>query len=127
MGWQIRQHRDGTVFFLEFNHRQGRPTDNLNLRRALQLALDMDEMVYKVTKLPGYEPGVSLFPGWLMGEERLLRQEYPPKKSPSTRRWRNSICSKPCKSWASANRLLLCCWPATTPFRTCNPSGYNKP
>lgn len=80
MGWQIHQHRDGTVFYLEFNHRQGRPTDNLNLRRALQLALDMDEMVYKVTKLPGYEPGVSLFPGWLMGEERLLRQEYPPQK-----------------------------------------------
>jgi oligopeptide transport system substrate-binding protein len=80
MGWQIRQHRDGTVFFLEFNHRQGRVTDNVNLRRALQLALDMDEMVYKVTKLPGYEPGVSLFPGWLMGEEKLLRQEYPPQK-----------------------------------------------
>ena len=80
MGWQIRQHRDGTVFFLEFNHRQGRVTDNVNLRRALQLALDMDEMVYKVTKLPGYEPGVSLFPGWLMGEEKLLRQEYPPEK-----------------------------------------------
>ena len=34
----------------------------------------------KVTKLPGYEPGVSLFPRWLMGEERLLRQEYPPQK-----------------------------------------------
>lgn len=80
MGWQIRQHRDGTVFFLEFNHRQGRVTDNVNLRRALQLALDMDEMVYKVTKLPGCEPGVSLFPGWLMGEEKLLRQEYPPEK-----------------------------------------------
>ena len=80
MGWQIRQHRDGTVFFLEFNHRQDRVTHNVNLRRALQLALDMDEMVYKVTKLPGYEPGVSLFPGWLMGEEKLLRQEYPPEK-----------------------------------------------
>ena len=85
MGWQIRQHRDGTVFYLEFNHRANRPTDNLNLRRAIQLALDMDEMVYKVTKLPGYEPGVSLFPGWLMGENELLRQEYPPTKiTPST-------------------------------------------
>ena len=80
MGWQIRQHRDGTVFYIDFNYRDGRETDNLNLRRAIQLALDMDEMVYKVTKLPGYEPGVSLFPGWLMGEKILLRQEYPPTK-----------------------------------------------
>lgn len=80
LGWQIRQHRDGVVFFMEFNHRPERVTGNLNFRRALQLVLDMDELVYKVTKLPGYEPGVSLFPGWLMGESDLLRKEYPPEK-----------------------------------------------
>lgn len=80
MGWQIRQHRDGTVFFLEFNHRPERLTDNLNLRRAVQGVLDMEEMVYKVTKLPGYEPGVSLFPGWLMGVSAPLREEHPPQK-----------------------------------------------
>jgi oligopeptide transport system substrate-binding protein len=80
LGWQIRQHRDGVVFFMEFNHRPERVTANLNFRRALQLVLDMDELVYKVTKLPGYEPGVSLFPGWLMGERDLLRKEFPPEK-----------------------------------------------
>ena len=80
LGWQIRQHRDGVVFFMEFNHRPERATSNLNFRRALQFVLDMDELVYKVTKLPGYEPGVSLFPGWLMGERDLLRKEYPPEK-----------------------------------------------
>ena len=80
MGWQIRQHRDGTVFYIDFNFREGRATNNLNLRRAIQAALDMEELVYKVTKLPGYEPGLSLFPGWLMGEKDLLRREYPPTK-----------------------------------------------
>lgn len=80
LGWQIRQHRDGTVFFMEMNHRPEHPTSNLKLRQALQLVLDMDELVYKVTKLPGYEPGVSLFPGWLMGEAAPLRQEYPPTR-----------------------------------------------
>ena len=80
MGWQIRQHRDGTVFFLEFNHRPERLTNNLNLRRAVQGVLDMEEMVYKVTKLPGYEPGVSLFPSWLMGVSAPLREEHPPQK-----------------------------------------------
>ena len=24
MGWQIRQHRDGTVFYIDFNYRDGR-------------------------------------------------------------------------------------------------------
>ena len=85
MGWQIRQHRDGTVFYIDFNFRDDRATDNLNLRRAIQAALDMEEMVYKVTKLPGYEPGVSLFPGWLMGEKDLLRREYPPQNQPERR------------------------------------------
>ena len=36
MGWQIRQHRDGTVFYIDFNFREGRATNNLNLRRAIQ-------------------------------------------------------------------------------------------
>jgi oligopeptide transport system substrate-binding protein len=80
LGWQIRQHRDGVIFYMEFNHRPQRVTANLSLRRAMQLVLDMDELVYKVTKLPGYEPGVSLFPGWLMGESDLLRKEYPSEK-----------------------------------------------
>ncbi len=79
LNWPIRQHQDGSVFYLEFNHRDGRLTDNLKLRQAIQLSLDMEELVYKVTKLPGYLPGVSLLPGWLMGERKLLREEYPPK------------------------------------------------
>ena len=44
----------------------------------MQLVLDMDELVYKVTKLPGYKPGVSIFPEWLMGTNTWLREEYPP-------------------------------------------------
>lgn len=77
-GWPIKRNQDGTLFFLEFNHRDNRLTRNLNLRRAMQLVLDMDELVYKVTKLPGYKPGVSIFPEWLMGTNTWLREEYPP-------------------------------------------------
>ncbi len=75
--WHIKNAQDGTVFYLEFNHVGQRLTRNRNLRRALQLVLDMDELVYKVTKLPGYLPGRSLFPGWLMGVEDKFRREYP--------------------------------------------------
>lgn len=78
--WHIYREQDGTVFYLEFNHRQDRVTKNIHLRKAMQLVMDMDELVYKVTKLPGYIPGESLFPNWLMGVEDYLRKEYPAPK-----------------------------------------------
>ena len=76
--WQINRFIDGSIFFLEFNHRPGRMTRNHNLRKALQLVSDPAELVYKVIKLPGNMPGVSLFPVWLKGVHGLFRQEYPP-------------------------------------------------
>jgi oligopeptide transport system substrate-binding protein len=77
-GWHIFRFMDGSVFFLEFNHRKGRVTANANLRRAMLYAQDSAELVYKVTKLPGYLPGESLFPVWLQGVHTYFRQEYPP-------------------------------------------------
>ena len=75
--WQIDRFMDGSVFYIEFNHREGRVTANHHLRKALQLATDSAELVYKVTKLPGYLPGESLFPVWLKGVDGFLREEYP--------------------------------------------------
>jgi oligopeptide transport system substrate-binding protein len=78
--WHIQRNQDGSVFFIEFNHRPERITRNRNLRKAMQLVMDMEELVYKVTKLPGYLPGESLFPVWLMGTNEPLRKEYPAPK-----------------------------------------------
>lgn len=75
--WKINRFNDGGVFYNEFNHRPGRLTANLNLRRALALVSDPGELVYKVMKVPGNLPGVSLFPEWLPGVHGLFRQEYP--------------------------------------------------
>ena len=75
--WHIQRFMDGSVFFVEFNFRPGRVTGNLQLRKAIQLAFDPAELVYKVTKLPGYLPGESIFPVWLKGVEGFFRQEYP--------------------------------------------------
>ncbi len=77
--WKINRFNDGSVFYTEFNHRPGRLTANVNLRRALSLVSDPGELVYKVMKVPGNLPGVSLFPAWLPGVHGLFRQEYPPK------------------------------------------------
>jgi len=78
--WRLHRFIDGSIFFMEFNHREDRPTANYHLRKAMQLALDPAELVYKVVKLPGYLPAESLFPIWLKGVEHNLRQEYPPPK-----------------------------------------------
>ena len=76
--WNLGRYVDGSVFYMDFNFRSGRPTANYNLRRAMQLVSDSSELVNKVIALPGYLPAVSLFPSWLRGVEGRLRQEYPP-------------------------------------------------
>ena len=75
--WKLERFNDGSVFFIEFNHRPSRLTHNRNLRKAIQFALDPAELVYKVIKLPGNRPGESLFPVWLKGVNGYFRQEYP--------------------------------------------------
>jgi len=74
--FRIRRFTTGTVFFLEYNHREQRVTANLNLRRAIQHVFDPDEMVNKVLATPGNLPGKSLFPVWLKGKSDKFRQEY---------------------------------------------------
>ncbi len=78
--WHIDRFMDGTVFFIEFNHRPERLTRNHNLRKAMLLAQDPDELVYKVIKIPGYLPGESLFPVFLDGVRGKFREEYPAPK-----------------------------------------------
>ncbi|MEM1229246.1 MAG: peptide ABC transporter substrate-binding protein [Pseudomonadota bacterium] len=68
---------DGSVFYIGFNYRDGRATQNWHLRRALQLVNDPSELINKVIKIPGYLPGESLFPVWLKGVDGFFRQEYP--------------------------------------------------
>ena len=75
--WHIDRFMDGSVFFIEFNHRPDRLTRNLNLRKAMLLAQDPNELVYKVIKIPGYLPGESLFPVFLDGVRGKFREEYP--------------------------------------------------
>lgn len=75
--WVIKQHNDGSVWFMEINFREGRLTRNYNLRKALQLATDPEELVYKVIKLPGNRPTTSIFPTWLRGVNGYFRDEYP--------------------------------------------------
>ncbi len=76
--WPISRYNEGMIWFIDFNHRQDRLTRNFHFRKAMQLVVDSTELVNQVIKLPGYAPGVSLFPAQVQGKERLFRQEYPP-------------------------------------------------
>lgn len=75
--WHLNRFQDGSVFFMDFNHRDARLTRHRKLRKAMQLVFDPKELVYKVIKLPGFLPGESLFPVWLRGTDGYLRAEYP--------------------------------------------------
>ena len=75
--FRIRRFTTGSVFFIDYNHRPGRPTANLNLRRAVQHVFDPDEMVNRVLAVPGNLRGESLFPVWLNGVNDKFRREYP--------------------------------------------------
>ena len=75
--FRIWRFNTGSVYFLEYNHRPGRVTRNLNLRRAIQHVFDPDEMVNKVLATPGNLRGESLFPVWLAGVNDKFRREYP--------------------------------------------------
>ncbi len=78
--FRIRRFTTGSVFFIEYNYRPGKVTNNPNLRRAIQSAFDANEMVNKVLATPGNLPGESLFPVWINGVNDKFRREYPAPK-----------------------------------------------
>jgi oligopeptide transport system substrate-binding protein len=78
--WPLRRYNDGSMWFIELNFREGRLTRNFHLRRALQLANDPNELVYKVLKTPSFTPAESLYPASIKGEHGLFRAEYPPPR-----------------------------------------------
>ncbi len=74
---EMKTFADGSVWYMEFNHRPGRATRNWNLRKAIQLVFDPREFVSRVVGIPGSRPGLSIIPDWVPGVERRFREEYP--------------------------------------------------
>ncbi|MFK8139262.1 MAG: peptide ABC transporter substrate-binding protein [Bdellovibrionales bacterium] len=76
---KVRKFAEGTVFYHGFNHRQGKPTANKNLRKAIQLVFNQKELVDKVIAIPGFKPADTLFPNFLKGVNDKFQKEYPAK------------------------------------------------
>ncbi len=79
---QIKTFLDGALFFIEFNHRDGRLTRNRNLRKAIQAVFNTDDLVYKVLGNPGSYPAYTHFPRWARGVRDLFVREFPPQRPP---------------------------------------------
>jgi oligopeptide transport system substrate-binding protein len=77
---KLKSFRDGSVFFIEFNHRPDRPTRSLNLRKAMQSVFDAEELTYKVIGVPGNLPTYTLFPNWISGNNGPFTVEFPPPR-----------------------------------------------
>ncbi len=75
--FRLMNHADGSVWFMEFNFREGKPTRNKNLRKAIQLIFDTEEYVNKVVGIPGTKPGKTLIPSWVRGVQDNFRREFP--------------------------------------------------
>ncbi len=74
---QMQIFPDGSVWYLQFNLRAGRPTANRHLRKAVQLVFDPRQYVSKVVGIPGSRPGLSLIPHWVPGVKGRFREEHP--------------------------------------------------
>ena len=70
---------DGTLLFMEFNFRDGHPTRNLNLRKAIAEVVNYKEYVDRIVGIPGTQPGLGIVPRWLNGVKNKFRAEYPMK------------------------------------------------
>ena len=75
--FKMKNHMDGSVFFMEFHFRDGKPTKNIHLRKAIQLVFNVDEYVQKVISIPGTKPGRTLVPVWVGGVKDKFRKEFP--------------------------------------------------
>lgn len=75
--FKVKKYSDGTLFYLSFNFREGRITANKNLRKAIAAMYNPTEYVSRVVGIPGTQPGVRLVPNWMMGTNKLFKDEYP--------------------------------------------------
>lgn len=75
-GIRVQNFPDGTIWYLEFNFRPGRPMNNKNLRKAVQYAFtDRNDYVSKVVGLPGTKPAMDFIPSTAKGDKKLFWQE----------------------------------------------------
>ncbi len=75
--FKLKKFTDGTLFYMSFNFRKGKPTANKNLRLAIKSVFNPTEYVSRVVGIPGTLVATGLVPSWMKGEKQTFRKEFP--------------------------------------------------
>ncbi len=77
-GYRVKTYPTGHLFNIQFSHLPGMKSANRNLRMAISLVIDKDELVNRIVATPGTRVADSLFHDWLkVGETRFLQARPP--------------------------------------------------
>lgn len=76
-GLPLYQFEAANLFFLRFNFKNPRWTADQDLRKAIQLAFNADEMINKILALPGFRAAHSIFPPYVQSQGVRIRDRYP--------------------------------------------------
>ncbi|MFT4712058.1 MAG: oligopeptide transport system substrate-binding protein [Candidatus Azotimanducaceae bacterium] len=78
-GMRIKTFPSGHLFHIQFSHRQEKLRSNFNLRKAISLSIDKDELVNRVVASPGTRRSDSMFYDWMtLGDIKLIDLISPP-------------------------------------------------
>jgi oligopeptide transport system substrate-binding protein len=90
-GLRMKTFPSGHLFHIQFSHRQEKLSSNLNLRKAISLSIDKDELVNRVVASPGTRRSDSMFHDWMtLGDTKLIDLVPPPahqKNIPEAKRY----------------------------------------
>ncbi len=75
-GYRMNSYSDGSVWYMEFNFRDGRATKNKNLRKAIEAVFNPKEYTTKIVAIPGTKELNALIPSWIKGTKDSFRKEY---------------------------------------------------
>jgi len=80
LGYRIRTFPTGHLYHIQFSHVPGMLSANENLRKAISLVIDKDELVDKIVASPGTRINDSMFHDWLSVGDTTYVGARPPKK-----------------------------------------------
>jgi len=78
LGLRLKTYPTGHLYHIQFSHIPSMLSANMNLRKAISLVIDKDEIVNRVVASPGTRRADSLFHDWLTVGNKKFITERPP-------------------------------------------------
>ncbi len=78
LGYRLKTYPSGHLFNIQFSHLPGMFSANENIRKAVSLVIDKDELVNRIVASPGTRIADSMFHDWLTVDNKIFVRERPP-------------------------------------------------